>query len=125
MSCCDGATVKINAESPVDLTVQSFNADNGSIQGLSDGTESPPVITFSVQSGFGTQGKATGTVVLVDGNGQTVTLDYVFLPSSFTGSCPCNPSGRYSQTGGGYTVGIIPTSGSSAGSAVLQFNITK
>lgn len=126
MSCCDGSTTYLVNDTSVKLTVSSYDATNGSIQGLSDGKAISPNggnIHFGVQSGFGTQGKATGTVTLEDPNHEPVTLNYSFLPNGATGGCPCTPGGGTGQTSG-YSVAISDTVGNSDGAAVLKFTIS-
>lgn len=126
MSCCDGCTVYLRNESSVPLNVSSYDATNGSIRGLSDGTGISPNggnISFTVYSGGGTQGKATGTVTLEDSNHDPITLNFSFLPNGATGGCPCTPGGGTGQTSG-YDVAISDTVGNSDGSAVLKFTVS-
>ncbi len=126
MSCCDGSHVYLYNDSSTTLKVSGYDETNGTIRGLSNGTAISPGggnISFSVYSGFGTQGKAMGNVTLEDPNHNQITLNYNFLPNGSSGGCPCTPGGSTGNTSG-YQVQISNSGGSSDGSASLKFNVS-
>lgn len=126
MSCCDNSKIYITNRCGVQLKQTASSTSEGTLSPGGTYTVEPDgQLMWTAESSNGSDGKADGSLTFALGSsGVSMTFAYHFHPANAFGKCPCTASAANAITNGNYRASATTTSGSSDGTASVNWTVT-